>query len=120
MMRVSGEVIPATIPAIYSDSNGQCRLLPDANPLLLLGFTSGIGQSRTLPDADDAFRSSKAFQGHLLDYISPCCHLLEILSGNLSFLQNYFWKNCLKFRRIMMNFAAILGNWVWLLRRVNY
>jgi len=38
----------------------------------------------------------------------------------LSFLQNYFWKNCLKFRRIMMDFAAILGNWVWLLRRVNY
>ena len=37
-----------------------------------------------------------------------------------SFLQNYFWKNRLKFRRIMMNFAAILGNWVWLLRRVNY
>jgi len=38
----------------------------------------------------------------------------------MSFLQNYFWKNCLKFRRIMMDFAAILGNWVWLLRRVNY
>jgi len=43
MMRVSGEVIPAKIPAIYSDGNGRSRLLPDANSLLLLGFTPGIG-----------------------------------------------------------------------------
>ena len=43
MMRVSGEVIPATIPAISSDGNGRCRLLPDANPLLLLEFAPGIG-----------------------------------------------------------------------------
>jgi hypothetical protein len=50
----------------------------------LLGFAPGIGLSRSLPDADDAFRSSAAYFFYLLESIIHCLCDLKILSGCLS------------------------------------
>jgi hypothetical protein len=53
--------IPAKIPAILPDYNGQCWLLMALKPTPLLAFCLGIGLTWTSLDANDDYRSSAAY-----------------------------------------------------------